>query len=182
MRKLNSRAQQTIARAVEVRGVGYLTGADITLRFVPAPADTGVIFVRTDLKPAVPIPARAAIDPLNAIPVEALPARKSPTPPRAVVAPRPLPIRAIVAALAVAAVGALPSILAGTARLPEMVTIVVRAVSITTRAAMEIALGSAAGSFGVAPLLSWLSAGLFVMVGLGVARAMSRRRALQGGM
>lgn len=58
MRKLQFRNQQTIARAVEVRGVGYLTGANITLRLVPAAANTGIIFVRTDLTPAVHIPAR----------------------------------------------------------------------------------------------------------------------------
>jgi UDP-3-O-acyl N-acetylglucosamine deacetylase len=35
-----------------------LTGASIRLRFQPAPPHTGVMFVRTDLRPAVPIPAR----------------------------------------------------------------------------------------------------------------------------
>jgi UDP-3-O-acyl N-acetylglucosamine deacetylase len=52
------RSQQTLAAAVEVRGVGYVTGADVILRFVPAPPDTGVVFVRTDLSPVVRIPAR----------------------------------------------------------------------------------------------------------------------------
>jgi len=42
----------------EVFGVGFLTGANVRLRFCPAPADTGIVFVRTDLKPAVHIPAR----------------------------------------------------------------------------------------------------------------------------
>lgn len=58
MRKLQFRNQQTIAQAVEVRGVGYLTGANITLRLTPAAADTGIVFIRTDLSPAVHIPAR----------------------------------------------------------------------------------------------------------------------------
>ncbi len=43
------RYQRSIARDVEVRGVGFLTGADVSLRFRPAEADTGVVFVRTDL-------------------------------------------------------------------------------------------------------------------------------------
>ena len=49
------RYQRSIARDVEVRGVGFLTGADVSLRFRPAEADTGVVFVRTDLpdRPAV---------------------------------------------------------------------------------------------------------------------------------
>lgn len=58
MRKLNCRPQRTIPRPVEVRGVGYLSGKDITLRFQPAPADTGVVFVRTDLPVRAPLPAR----------------------------------------------------------------------------------------------------------------------------
>jgi UDP-3-O-acyl N-acetylglucosamine deacetylase len=59
VKRLHFRNQRTIAGVAEVRGVGYLTGANVTLRFVPAPANTGVVFVRTDLKPAVEIPARA---------------------------------------------------------------------------------------------------------------------------
>jgi UDP-3-O-acyl N-acetylglucosamine deacetylase len=58
MRKTYNRRQRTIARAAEVCGVGYLTGADVLLRFAPAPPGTGVIFVRTDLQPPLHIPAR----------------------------------------------------------------------------------------------------------------------------
>jgi UDP-3-O-acyl N-acetylglucosamine deacetylase len=43
---------------VEVRGTGFLTGATVRLRFVPAPPDTGVVFVRTDLRGRPSIPAR----------------------------------------------------------------------------------------------------------------------------
>lgn len=57
MRKLNSRSQRTIARSAEVQGVGYLSGKDITLRFQAAPANTGVLFVRTDLRSKPFIPA-----------------------------------------------------------------------------------------------------------------------------
>jgi UDP-3-O-acyl N-acetylglucosamine deacetylase len=52
------RYQRTIARPVEVQGVGFLTGNLVRLRFVPAPPDSGVVFVREDLRPSVVIPAR----------------------------------------------------------------------------------------------------------------------------
>jgi UDP-3-O-acyl N-acetylglucosamine deacetylase len=51
------RCQRTIARPTEVCGTGFLTGACIRLRFVPAPPDAGVVFVRTDLRPRARIPA-----------------------------------------------------------------------------------------------------------------------------
>jgi UDP-3-O-[3-hydroxymyristoyl] N-acetylglucosamine deacetylase/3-hydroxyacyl-[acyl-carrier-protein] dehydratase len=52
----DSRPERTIARTTEVRGFGFFRGADVTLRFKPADAGTGVVFVRTDLagRPAVP--------------------------------------------------------------------------------------------------------------------------------
>src|SRR5205823_14642150 len=58
VRRHSYRYQRTIARPVEVQGTGFLTGAHVRLRFVPAPPDTGVVFVRTDLRPRVHIPAR----------------------------------------------------------------------------------------------------------------------------
>src|SRR5262249_14665007 len=54
----SQRYQRTIARPAQVRGVGFLTGTDVCLSFRPAAPDTGIIFVRTDLKPAVQVPAR----------------------------------------------------------------------------------------------------------------------------
>jgi len=49
--KLSHRRQRTICRpSASVTGVGFISGADVTMRFCPAPADTGVVFVRTDLK------------------------------------------------------------------------------------------------------------------------------------
>jgi UDP-3-O-[3-hydroxymyristoyl] N-acetylglucosamine deacetylase/3-hydroxyacyl-[acyl-carrier-protein] dehydratase len=39
-------------------GVGYLLGSDVRVRFCPAPADTGVVFVRTDLPGCPEVPAR----------------------------------------------------------------------------------------------------------------------------
>jgi UDP-3-O-[3-hydroxymyristoyl] N-acetylglucosamine deacetylase len=41
--------QTTILREVETRGVGLHTGVESRLRLVPAPADTGIVFRRTDL-------------------------------------------------------------------------------------------------------------------------------------
>jgi len=51
------RHQRTITRPAEVQGIGFVTGADVRLRFVPAPPWTGIIFLRTDLGPEATIPA-----------------------------------------------------------------------------------------------------------------------------
>lgn len=51
------RNQRTIADAVEVSGIGYLTGADVTLRFLPAGPNHGIAFQRIDCPDAEPIPA-----------------------------------------------------------------------------------------------------------------------------
>lgn len=51
------RLQRTISRAVEVRGIGFLTGADVRLQFAPAPVNHGIAFVRSDCVGAEPIPA-----------------------------------------------------------------------------------------------------------------------------
>lgn len=58
MRRHSSRAQRTLAHPAVVEGVGFLTGARVRLRFQPAPPHTGVVFVRTDLRPRACIPAR----------------------------------------------------------------------------------------------------------------------------
>jgi UDP-3-O-acyl N-acetylglucosamine deacetylase len=55
---LGYRAQRTLAKPVEVAGVGFITGARVRLRFVPAPDDHGLAFVRTDLPNQPVIPAR----------------------------------------------------------------------------------------------------------------------------
>ncbi len=49
MRRQGERQQRTIRRAAEVAGTGLVTGAMVRLVFHPAPEDTGVVFVRTDL-------------------------------------------------------------------------------------------------------------------------------------
>jgi UDP-3-O-acyl N-acetylglucosamine deacetylase len=58
VRRFSYRYQRTLARAAEVRGLGFLTGAAVRLCFQPAAPDSGVVFVRTDLRPAMTIPAR----------------------------------------------------------------------------------------------------------------------------
>jgi UDP-3-O-[3-hydroxymyristoyl] N-acetylglucosamine deacetylase len=58
VRIYGERSQRTIARPAEVRGTGFLTGASIRLRFLPAPPSCGVVFVRTDLRPRAEIAAR----------------------------------------------------------------------------------------------------------------------------
>lgn len=53
------RFQNTIAHPCQVSGRGYWTGQSITLTFLPAPADTGIRFVRTDLVGAPSVEAVA---------------------------------------------------------------------------------------------------------------------------
>ena len=43
------RRQRTVAQSGEIQGVGLHSGAETTLRLKPAPPDSGVVFVRTDL-------------------------------------------------------------------------------------------------------------------------------------
>jgi UDP-3-O-[3-hydroxymyristoyl] N-acetylglucosamine deacetylase len=58
MRRHSSRRQRTLAQATRVSGIGYLTGATVTLHFLPAGPNTGVRFVRTDLPGRPEVPAR----------------------------------------------------------------------------------------------------------------------------
>jgi len=51
------RNQRTIKTPASVEGVGYWSGRDIRVEFHPADINTGVVFVRTDLEPAVRLPA-----------------------------------------------------------------------------------------------------------------------------
>ena len=51
------RNQRTIAAPVVVEGVGYWSGCDVRVEFRPAEANTGVVFVRSDLKDCPRIPA-----------------------------------------------------------------------------------------------------------------------------
>ncbi len=54
------KAQQTIQRPAEVRGRGLFTGEEVSLRFRPAPPDTGVYFLRADAPKPTRIRAHVA--------------------------------------------------------------------------------------------------------------------------
>jgi len=59
MIKIGQRRQRTLARQVEISGIGFVTGTPVTLRLKPAPAESGLVFRRTDIRAMEPIPARA---------------------------------------------------------------------------------------------------------------------------
>lgn len=54
---MQHRFERTIRRPTEYTGVGFLTGADVTVRFLPAPAGHGIAFQRVDCAGSKPIPA-----------------------------------------------------------------------------------------------------------------------------
>ena len=56
---IKSEVQKTIIKEVSLKGVGLHTGEEVVLNFKPASANTGFVFVRTDLSPNVFIPADA---------------------------------------------------------------------------------------------------------------------------
>jgi UDP-3-O-[3-hydroxymyristoyl] N-acetylglucosamine deacetylase len=55
-----TRQQRTLQKTVTVEGFGYWSGRDVRVEFRPAPAGTGVVFVRTDLPKPARIPALVA--------------------------------------------------------------------------------------------------------------------------
>jgi UDP-3-O-acyl N-acetylglucosamine deacetylase len=55
---MSVRRQRTISRPAAVSGFGFLTGAPVTVRFLPAEEDFGIAFQRIDLPGTPPIPAR----------------------------------------------------------------------------------------------------------------------------
>ena len=60
MRVIGHRQQRTLAGPAEVGGVGFVNGRRVTARFLPAAADTGLAFRRTDLPGAPLVLATAA--------------------------------------------------------------------------------------------------------------------------
>lgn len=50
--------QKTIKTEARLSGKGLFGGKDVRVRFIPAPPETGVVFVRTDMEPAVVIKVR----------------------------------------------------------------------------------------------------------------------------
>ncbi|QDU20233.1 UDP-3-O-acyl-N-acetylglucosamine deacetylase [Urbifossiella limnaea] len=59
MRVIGYRQQRTLAGPAEVSGTGFVAGRRVTARFLPAAADTGLAFRRTDLPNTPLIPAAA---------------------------------------------------------------------------------------------------------------------------
>ena len=51
--------QRTLKNAIKATGIGLHTGQKVYLTLRPAPENTGIIFRRVDLEPAVEIPAKA---------------------------------------------------------------------------------------------------------------------------
>jgi UDP-3-O-acyl N-acetylglucosamine deacetylase len=60
VRVIGYRHQRTLAAEATVEGVGLVTGVRVRVRLRPAPADTGLVFRRTDRPAAPPLPALAA--------------------------------------------------------------------------------------------------------------------------
>ena len=56
----STRNQRTIGRAATIEGFGYWSGRDVCLEFQPAEIDTGIVFVRRDLRGSPRIAARIA--------------------------------------------------------------------------------------------------------------------------
>ncbi|MDD5618600.1 MAG: UDP-3-O-acyl-N-acetylglucosamine deacetylase, partial [Candidatus Omnitrophica bacterium] len=56
--------QRTIKKEIEVKGIGIHTGKPVTIKFMPAPADEGIIFKRIDLpgKPVIKVGADSILD------------------------------------------------------------------------------------------------------------------------
>ncbi len=52
------RYQRTLNRPAEYRGFGFLTGADVSISFLPADENYGIRFQRVDLVGTEPVPAR----------------------------------------------------------------------------------------------------------------------------
>ena len=47
--KVSNAKQTTLATSVEARGIGLHTAVPVQVRLLPAPPDTGYVFLRTDL-------------------------------------------------------------------------------------------------------------------------------------
>ncbi len=53
--------QRTVKNTIRASGVGLHSGEKIFLSLNPAPVDTGIVFVRTDIEPPVELPAQALL-------------------------------------------------------------------------------------------------------------------------
>ena len=50
--------QRTLKKEINCSSIGLHTGRKVNMKIIPAPVDTGIIFIRKDLTDAEPIPAR----------------------------------------------------------------------------------------------------------------------------
>ncbi len=59
-----SERQHTVAKDVFMNGCGIHSGEPVSIRVLPAPPDTGIVFVRTDLphRPAIPVKSAQVVD------------------------------------------------------------------------------------------------------------------------
>lgn len=55
------RLQKTLKQPVEISGVGLHSGNTVQMKLLPAPADSGIVFVRTDLSPVQRFRSAAAL-------------------------------------------------------------------------------------------------------------------------
>lgn len=95
---------------------------------------------------------------------------------------RPMPVRAIFGGLLIAVLGAIPSLIVGLPKIPDVLTSFVKMLPILGRSTLAL-VGRAASSAGwAAPVLTWLAALLFLIAGITLARLMSRARSVQGGV
>jgi UDP-3-O-[3-hydroxymyristoyl] N-acetylglucosamine deacetylase len=53
--------QRTVKNTIRASGVGLHSGEKIFLTLKPAPVDSGIVFVRTDVEPPVELPANALL-------------------------------------------------------------------------------------------------------------------------
>ena len=60
VRVIGYRSQRTLAAPAELSGVGFITGARVRVRFLPAPANTGIVFRRVDLPRSPAVVARVS--------------------------------------------------------------------------------------------------------------------------
>ena len=59
-----SEQQRTLAKDIFMNGLGIHTGEPVSVRVLPAPADTGIVFIRTDLphRPTIPVKSAQVVD------------------------------------------------------------------------------------------------------------------------
>ena len=60
MRVIGYRSQRTLAAPAEMPGVGFITGDRVRVRFCPAPANSGIVFRRTDRPDSPAVPAHTS--------------------------------------------------------------------------------------------------------------------------